>query len=98
MISKVTPRFKKCFKKLPREIQKDAVSAYKEWKRNPYSPQLKFERKKHQKPIYSVSIGLNWRALGLLNGNVITWFWIGSHEDYNNMLNSFRLTNSSKHI
>lgn len=33
-------------------------------------------------PIYSVRIGYAWRALRLWKGDTITWFWIGSHEQY----------------
>lgn len=98
MISKVLPKFKKCFKKLPKNIQKEAISAYKIWKRDPFYPPLSFERKNHPKPIYSVSIGPNWRALGILKGNIIYWFWIGSHEDYNQLVKTHRLTNSTKSI
>ena len=36
--------------------------------------------------IYSVRIGLGYRALGLLEGTVVTWFWIGSHADYDRIL------------
>tara|TARA_B110000305_G_C19072025_1_gene462113 strand:- start:301 stop:474 length:174 start_codon:yes stop_codon:yes gene_type:complete len=31
----------------------------------------------------------NWRALGTMDGEGIVWFWIGSHEDYNNLIKSF---------
>lgn len=91
MISKVLPSFRKCFKKLHKDIQKEAVKAYKLWKKDPYYPSLKFERKHHRKPIYSVSIGSDWRALGLVQDGTITWFWIGSHEDYNNLIKNKRL-------
>jgi hypothetical protein len=28
--------------------------------------------------------------LGILDGEEITWFWIGSHADYDNLLNRLR--------
>jgi hypothetical protein len=37
--------------------------------------------------VYSVRVGLNYRALGLMDGDQITWFWIGSHADYDTLLN-----------
>jgi hypothetical protein len=31
-----------------------------------------------------VRIGDHYRALGLREGEVLAWFWIGTHEEYNN--------------
>jgi hypothetical protein len=31
-----------------------------------------------------VRIGEHYRAVGLRDGDVIAWFWIGTHEEYNN--------------
>ncbi len=31
-------------------------------------------------------VGRDWRTLGLLKDDTTTWFWIGSHEDYNNII------------
>jgi hypothetical protein len=36
--------------------------------------------------VYSVRIGLGYRALGILEGSVVTWFWIGSHADYDRLV------------
>ena len=38
------------------------------------------------RPIYSVRIGLAYRALGVRDGDEIIWFWIGSHTDYDRLL------------
>jgi len=32
--------------------------------------------------VWSVRITLGYRALGIVDGDIITWFWIGSHQDY----------------
>jgi hypothetical protein len=37
-------------------------------------------------PVYSVRIGIGYRALGLQEGDQISWFWIGSHAEYDEML------------
>jgi hypothetical protein len=37
-------------------------------------------------PIYSVRIARGYRALGLRDGDLVTWFWIGSHADYDKLL------------
>lgn len=37
-------------------------------------------------PVYSVRIDLDWRAVGVLQGDTMVWFWIGSHGDYERLL------------
>jgi hypothetical protein len=32
--------------------------------------------------IWSVRITLSHRAIGILDGDTVTWFWVGSHDDY----------------
>jgi hypothetical protein len=39
-----------------------------------------------ERNIYSVRIGLGYRALGRMDGSEIIWFWIGSHEEYNKVV------------
>ena len=29
---------------------------------------------------------MGWRALGVVEGDHITWFWIGSHSDYEQLI------------
>lgn len=86
MISHINARFRKAFQRLPKEIQTQAKRTYQQWKRNPYQPALEFKRVHPIKPVYSVRIGLKWRAVGILENNVIVWFWIGSHEEYHQLL------------
>jgi hypothetical protein len=40
-------------------------------------------------PIYSVRIDLDWRAVGVLKGDTMIWSWIGSHDDYEQLLARF---------
>ncbi len=86
MHSVTTEKFRKAFDKLPVQIQEKARSAYQLWKKNPQHPGLQFKQVHQNEPIYSVRIGLSYRALGIKEGNTLIWFWIGSHEDYNNLV------------
>lgn len=36
--------------------------------------------------VYSARIGLAYRALGVMDGSVIVWFWIGSHAEYDRLV------------
>ena len=40
--------------------------------------------------VWSVRVGIGWRALGLVDDDTITWFWIGSHADYDTFVKSLR--------
>ena len=75
-----------CFARLPDEVQAQARKAYRLWRANPMHPSLHFKRIHSREAIYSVRVGLGWRALGLLEGNRMTWFWIGSHADYDRFI------------
>ena len=86
MNSRVTEDFLTCFGKLPHEVQQQARKNYRLWKQNPSHPGLQFKRVSDQEPLYSVRVGLGWRALGLLENNTITWFWIGSHAEYDKLI------------
>ncbi len=82
MIGRAHRRFWKCFDLLPAAIQKLAREKYALWKRDPHHPSLRFERRRNG--ICAVRIGDHYRAVGLSEGDVIAWFWIGTHEEYNN--------------
>jgi hypothetical protein len=78
---KADRRFWKHFEELPASVQKLARGKYALWKLDPFHPSLHFEERRNG--ICVVRIGEHHRALGLREGDVISWFWIGTHEDYN---------------
>jgi hypothetical protein len=84
--SKTDPDFWKLFERLPKNVRSQARNTYLFWKKYPSHPGLHFKRVGKNNPIYSIRIGRNWRALGLWEGDTIEWFWIGSHEQYSNLL------------
>lgn len=87
MISKRTPEFRKQLCALPRDVRLQAYKAYRQFKQDPYHPGLQFKRIRGD--IYSVRIGLHFRALGERSASdEITWFWIGSHAEYDKLLRS----------
>jgi hypothetical protein len=84
--SRVTEDFITCFNKLPQEIKDRARKNYRLWRENPAHRSLRFKRIHGREQIYSVRIGKGWRAVGLLEDDVVTWFWIGSHADYDDLI------------
>lgn len=88
MKSHLTNQFIKCFKLLPDRIKNLSRKNYKIWKNNHFHLSLCFKEAKENTNIYSIRVGIGWRALGIIEDNNIIWFWIGSHSDYNNIIDS----------
>jgi len=88
--SKTTDRFWKSYDELPVEIKKQARKAYRLFQQNPYYPSLHFKRIYSTRPIFSVRISKNYRAVGIVQGNEIIWFWAGSHSEYDKLVKSMR--------
>ncbi|MBX3059650.1 MAG: hypothetical protein KF770_24640 [Anaerolineae bacterium] len=86
MKSRTTKQFWELYNALPKDIRELADKAYVLWQENPHHPGLQFKRVDPEKPIYSARVGRNYRALGVLQGDTITWFWIGKHEVYDRIL------------
>jgi hypothetical protein len=84
--SSVTKEFRQLLERLPLKIQQQAKSTYAIWCVNPYHNSLQFKRVSQRHPIYSVRIGIGYRALGLREDEQIYWFWIGTHAEYDELL------------
>ncbi|MEM1042052.1 MAG: hypothetical protein AAGI91_05425 [Bacteroidota bacterium] len=86
MRSKTTAQFRKRLAALPEEVQEQAQAAYRQFRRDPYHKSLRFKRVHARDPIYSARISKGYRAVGQRDGNLVVWFWAGSHADYDNLL------------
>jgi hypothetical protein len=71
---------------MPDAVQRQTSRAYALWRSDPYHNSLQFKQVSQRQPIYSVRIGIGYRALGLREADHIHWFWIGSHEEYEDLL------------
>ena len=90
MTSRTTDAFWKCYRDLPEQTRKEAKKAYGTFKKNPYHPSLHFKRIHSTRPVFSLRITKDYRAVGILQEKQIVWFWIGSHGDYDNLLKQLR--------
>ena len=90
MKSSTTQQFWKCYNRLSAEVRKQAKDAYELFSDNPYHPSLHFKRVHSTRPIFSVRINIDLRAVGVLEGDEVTWFWIGSHKEYEIVIKRFR--------
>jgi len=86
MKSSVTKTFRQLFGDLPASIQDQATKAYTLWQADPYHSSLQFKQVSQRQPIYSARVSLNYRVLGLLESDQIYWYWIGAHDEYDELL------------
>ena len=82
MNSLTVPRFWQLYRKLPRKIRQAARVAYRQFLADPSHPGLHFHRLAVSTQLWSVRVSRDYRAVGLLQGSTITWFWIGDHADF----------------
>ncbi len=86
MNSQLAEGFLACYARLPASVREQARHAYRLWRADSSHPGVQFKRVHVSEPIFSARVGIGWRALGLLEGNTITWFWIDSHAEYDSLL------------
>ncbi len=89
MKSSTEARFWVFYRQLPEPIRKQAREAYRRFMEHPFHPSLQFKQVHTTKPIYSVRINLDYRALGVRDQDEIIWFWIGTHAEYDRLLKRF---------
>ena len=87
MNSRTTESFWEFYDLLPELIKRQAEKAYDQFQKDPYYLSLHFKKVHSTRPIFSVRITKDYRAIGIIQDSDIIWFWIGSHSDYNKILN-----------
>ncbi|SET44491.1 ParE family toxin-like protein [Hymenobacter actinosclerus] len=79
MKHQASSRFWQAYNRLPADMQRLADKNYDLWLKNPAHPSLHFKKVGR---FWSARVGLHYRALGVETDDVLVWFWIGSHTDY----------------
>lgn len=82
---RTTARFWDCFYALPEQVQQRARKNYELLKENPRHPSLRFKK---VGKLWSARVGGNHRALAMEDDDGYVWVWIGSHEEYDRLINS----------
>jgi hypothetical protein len=75
--------FWEAYARLPKQVRDLADKNYVLLKENPRHPSLQFKRVGR---FWSVRVGLRYRALATEADGDLIWFWIGSHADYDAMV------------
>ena len=82
MNSTTAPHFWQHYRKLPAAIRQAAREAYRQFLIDPAYPGLHFHRLATDSELWSVRVTRSYRAVGLFQGDTITWFWIGNHDEF----------------
>jgi hypothetical protein len=88
--SETLPSFWKDYSVLEDSVKRQARKSYHLWADNPFHPSLHFKCINFTENIWSVRISRGYRALGNVEDDTITWFWIGNHRDYENFFRRLR--------
>jgi hypothetical protein len=86
MQSRTTRNFWRLFRNLAPDTQREAKRAYAVFQTNPTHPGLQFKKLEGEDNIYSVRIGLGYRALAVRKADRVVWYWIGSHSEYDRLV------------
>jgi hypothetical protein len=78
-----TFRFWEHYYRLPQEIPDLADKNFQLLKTDPQHPSLLFKK---IGSLWSLRVGIKYRALGTDRGEDVLWFWIGSDADYELLL------------
>jgi hypothetical protein len=85
MKSVTTRRFRESYAALPDDVRRQARRAWQLFRQDPSHPGLKFKKIEGRSNVYSVQVGLGYRAVGIMDGSLIVWSWIGTHSDYDRL-------------
>jgi len=72
---------------LPSEVRALADKNFKLLKSDPSHPSLQFKLLGGSK-FHSVRVGLHYRALGLPQDDGVHWFWVGTHAEYDRLVDA----------
>jgi hypothetical protein len=78
-----SPRFWALYEALPSDIRDLADKNFQLLKSDPRHSSLHFKR---IGDLWSVRVGLHYRALGIPVTDGVSWFWIGTHAEYDKIV------------
>ncbi len=76
-------RFWSCYDQLPAEVRVQADKQFALLKQNASHPSLHFKKTGRY---WSARVNLSVRALAVVDGQDLVWFWIGDHREYERLL------------
>jgi mRNA-degrading endonuclease RelE of RelBE toxin-antitoxin system len=81
-----TQKYLKRLRRLPQHVQQRAIKSLGLLEKDPRHPSLHFKEVKPRVGGWSMRVSQDYRMIGYREGEHVTWFWIGSHADYDALL------------
>lgn len=88
MNSRTNRRFRDMLAALPLTVRRQAREAYRQFRADPSYRGLRFKQVHTPPPTYLARVGIGYLAVGVLDGDTVIWFWVGSHAHYDRLLNT----------
>jgi hypothetical protein len=82
VISRATPSFWRALRGLSAADQQAARRAFRQFVTDPSHNSLRFKKLAGYDNVWSVRVTLSVRAVGMREGDTITWVWIGTHSEF----------------
>jgi mRNA-degrading endonuclease RelE of RelBE toxin-antitoxin system len=79
-------RFWRHYRQLPKDVRQLADKNFAVLQADPQHPSLHFKRVGRSKQLWSVRVGMHYRALAVEKPEGMVWFWIGTHAEYDRLL------------
>ena len=86
MTLRTTADFRRDLAALPAPIRRQARDAFRQFIAEPNHPSLRFKKLPPHDDLWSVRISKDYRAIARWKGDVLLWFFIGSHADYDKLI------------
>jgi mRNA-degrading endonuclease RelE of RelBE toxin-antitoxin system len=86
LISRTTASFRRQLRALPAATRQQAKDAFRLFMVDPSRRSLNFKKLPPYKDVWSARVNDDYRVLGWRTGDTITWFFIGSHAEYDKLL------------
>jgi hypothetical protein len=83
MKSRAIRSFWEAYHGLPPDIQKLAYKQYRLWLQDPQHPSIRFKKVQGH---WSARVSQDYRAVGIMDGDTIIWYFIGTHAEYDLLL------------
>jgi hypothetical protein len=75
--------FRSRLEALPSDIRARAHRTFRQWLRDPHHPAIHFKKVGQY---WSARVGSDYRALAIVRDDVVEWFWIGRHDEYERLI------------
>jgi hypothetical protein len=82
-VHRATPRFWRCYERLPAKEREHADRAFALLRENPRHPSLNLKK---VGPFWSARVDISLRALAVKEDEDFIWVWIGHHGEYDRMV------------